>query len=111
MPASIGSSLKRTEIMAGRSRIFGFALAAALLCAGGLTVCAFQGGRVLAAGNNAAKSAGTPAAIDWDRQAAARYLDSRETWWQSWDRAKKDHGTICVSCHTQAPYAMARPAL
>ena len=47
----------------------------------------------------------------WDRQAAARYLDSRETWWQGWDRAQKDHGTLCISCHTQAPYALARPLL
>lgn len=47
----------------------------------------------------------------WDRQAAARYLDSREIWWQSWDRAQKDHGTLCVSCHTQAPFALARPML
>jgi hypothetical protein len=47
----------------------------------------------------------------WDRQAAERYLDSREAWWQSWDHAQKDHGTYCVSCHTQAPYALARPAL
>ena len=50
-------------------------------------------------------------ASDWDRDAAARYLDSREVWWQSWDRAQKDHGTVCVSCHTQAPFAMARPIL
>ena len=47
----------------------------------------------------------------WDKQAAARYLDRREVWWQGWDHAKRDHGTMCVSCHTQAPYAMARPAL
>lgn len=47
----------------------------------------------------------------WDRQAAARYLDSREAWWQSWDRAQKDHGTYCISCHTQTPFALARPAL
>lgn len=47
----------------------------------------------------------------WDRQAAAHYLDSREVWWQSWDRTQKDHGTYCISCHTQAPYAMARPVL
>lgn len=47
----------------------------------------------------------------WDATAAARYLDSREAWWQNWDRAKRDHGTRCVSCHTQATYAMARPAL
>jgi squalene-hopene/tetraprenyl-beta-curcumene cyclase len=51
------------------------------------------------------------ASADWDRQAAARYLDSREVWWQSWDRAQKDHGTLCVSCHTQATFALARPVL
>jgi squalene-hopene/tetraprenyl-beta-curcumene cyclase len=43
--------------------------------------------------------------------AAARYLDSRELWWQQWPRAQKDHGTLCVSCHTNLPYALARPAL
>ena len=47
----------------------------------------------------------------WDRQAAARYLDDREIYWQGWDRAQKDHGTLCISCHTQATYGMARPAL
>ena len=47
----------------------------------------------------------------WDRAAAARYLDSREVWWQGWDRAQKDHGTFCISCHTQTPYALARPVL
>jgi len=50
-------------------------------------------------------------AVGWDRQAAARYLDSREVWWQGWDRAQKDHGTLCISCHTQAPYGLARPVL
>jgi squalene-hopene/tetraprenyl-beta-curcumene cyclase len=47
----------------------------------------------------------------WDRKAAASYLDSREVWWQGWPRAQKDHGTLCISCHTVVPYAMARPAL
>jgi len=50
-------------------------------------------------------------ATAWDRQAAARYLDSREVWWQTWDRTQKDHGTYCISCHTQAPYGLARPSL
>ncbi len=50
-------------------------------------------------------------ASDWDRKAAAKYLDSREVWWQTWDRAQKDHGTLCVSCHTQAAFALARPVL
>lgn len=47
----------------------------------------------------------------WDSAAAARYLDGREIWWQNWDHAKRDHGTRCISCHTQATYAFARPAL
>jgi hypothetical protein len=47
----------------------------------------------------------------WDRQAAERYLDSREVWWQAWDRTQKDHGTYCISCHTQATYGLARPVL
>lgn len=55
------------------------------------------------------KTAATPA--DWNPQAAASYLDTRELWWQSWDRAQKDHGTLCISCHTQATYGLARPAL
>jgi hypothetical protein len=47
----------------------------------------------------------------WDKAAAAQYLDSRQAWWQDWPHAQKDHGTVCVSCHTQVPYALARPAL
>jgi len=60
-----------------------------------------------------AGDAGGPASAtaSWDAHAAARYMDNREVWWQNWDHAKRDHGTRCVSCHTQAPYAWARPAL
>ena len=47
----------------------------------------------------------------WSAEAAEHYLDGRETWWQGWDRAHKDHGTLCVSCHTQATYGLARPVL
>jgi squalene-hopene/tetraprenyl-beta-curcumene cyclase len=47
----------------------------------------------------------------WNMQTAARYLDDREVWWQEWPRAQKDHGTICISCHTNVPYAMVRPGL
>ena len=67
---------------------------------------AFPAGRAVTA-------AGKPgdAAAGWDRQGAARYLDARELYWQGWDRAQKDHGTLCVSCHTQATYGLARPAL
>ncbi len=63
--------------------------------------------QVFAAETDTAPSASST----WDRQAAARYLDSREVWWQAWDHDKRDHGTRCVSCHTQAPYALARPEL
>jgi hypothetical protein len=59
----------------------------------------------------AADKPGDGGAAGWDRQAAARYLDSREVWWQTWDRTQKDHGTYCISCHTQAPYGLARPSL
>ena len=60
---------------------------------------------------NAPGSSAARAPQTWDKAAAARYLDSREVWWQSWPHAQKDHGTVCISCHTQVPYALARPAL
>ena len=50
-------------------------------------------------------------AQSWDKAAAAKYLDQREVWWQEWPHAQKDHDTVCVSCHTQVPYALARPLL
>ena len=50
------------------------------------------------------------ASASWDKKAAA-YLDSREVWWQSWPAAKRDHGTVCISCHTTVTYAFARPVL
>lgn len=58
-----------------------------------------------------AEPATTPAAAAWSKPAAAKYLDDREVWWQSWPTAQMDHGTICISCHTTVPYVMARPAL
>jgi squalene-hopene/tetraprenyl-beta-curcumene cyclase len=78
---------------------------AAAWMAGAVLWLALSPSRSLAADKTSA------VAPNWDRKAAARYLDSRETWWQTWDRAQKDHGTLCVSCHTQAPFAMARPIL
>jgi squalene-hopene/tetraprenyl-beta-curcumene cyclase len=48
---------------------------------------------------------------EWSPAAAASYLDYREAWWQSWPRAQKDHGTVCISCHTVVPYAFVRSAL
>jgi squalene-hopene/tetraprenyl-beta-curcumene cyclase len=47
----------------------------------------------------------------WNPQAAAGYLDRREVWWQYWPPARKEQGTVCISCHTVVPYAMVRPAL
>src|ERR1700723_1494947 len=47
----------------------------------------------------------------WDPKTAARYLDSREVWWQKWPPAQMDRGTLCISCHTVVPYALVRPAL
>ena len=52
-----------------------------------------------------------PAAPTWSAQAAAQYLDGRLDWWLHWPNAARDHDTTCVSCHTAAPYALARPAL
>jgi squalene-hopene/tetraprenyl-beta-curcumene cyclase len=48
---------------------------------------------------------------EWSPAAAASYLDYREAWWQGWSGAQKDHGTVCISCHTVVPYALVRPAL
>jgi hypothetical protein len=53
----------------------------------------------------------TNGTAQWSPNAAAGYLDARQTWWQGWDRAKRDHDTTCVSCHTVLPYALGRPAL
>lgn len=47
----------------------------------------------------------------WNPQAAARYLDDREAQWQAWDRPHKDRDTLCISCHTQGSYGLARPTL
>jgi squalene-hopene/tetraprenyl-beta-curcumene cyclase len=47
----------------------------------------------------------------WDPKAAAAYLDRRQSWWMEWPRARRDHETFCVSCHTAVPYALSRSAL
>ena len=47
----------------------------------------------------------------WSPEEAASYLDDREVWWQNWPPAQEQHGTICISCHTVVPYALARPEL
>lgn len=47
----------------------------------------------------------------WSERAAAKYLDGREAEWQAWDRPHKDRATLCISCHTQTTYGLARPVL
>ena len=47
----------------------------------------------------------------WSGKAAAAYLDGRLNWWIGWSVAARDHDTFCVSCHTVAPYGLARPVL
>jgi squalene-hopene/tetraprenyl-beta-curcumene cyclase len=82
--------------------------AAVLLLA--VAVIRIYSSRITAVHGASANSDASPA-VGWNQKAAAAYLDSREVWWQEWPRAQKDHGTICISCHTVVPYAMARPAL
>jgi squalene-hopene/tetraprenyl-beta-curcumene cyclase len=77
---------------------------------GACTLALLHAGAASAATGPDTKSAPTTVA-GWDKAAAAKYLDSREVWWQAWPPAKKDHETVCVSCHTNVPYALARPAL
>jgi hypothetical protein len=68
-------------------------------------------GTVLGAGSGSRTGSGDAATPSWNKDAAAKFLDQRETWWQGWPRAQKDHGTLCISCHTVVPYAMVRPEL
>jgi len=92
--------LREVFSMSSKSRIVWIALCGSVA---GLTLCALGLG-------GAARAADKPATT-WSAEAAEHYLDGRETWWQGWDRAKKDRGTLCVSCHTQATYGLARPVL
>src|SRR5215470_5828255 len=50
-------------------------------------------------------------AASWDVKGAAAYLDARQDWWRQWPSAARDHDTVCVSCHSALPYALARPTL
>jgi squalene-hopene/tetraprenyl-beta-curcumene cyclase len=49
--------------------------------------------------------------LGWRPVAAAHYLDQRAQEWLDWSKASRSHGTVCVSCHTALPYALARDAL
>ncbi len=50
---------------------------------------------------------------DWDKPAAARYLDDRiDLWFVRATQLRAGEGkATCVSCHTVVPYLLARPAL
>jgi hypothetical protein len=50
---------------------------------------------------------------DWDRPAAAKYLDDRiDLWFVRAKELRAGEGKVnCVSCHTVVPYLLARPAL
>jgi squalene-hopene/tetraprenyl-beta-curcumene cyclase len=67
---------------------------------------AIVAGSLTACSNPEARDAST-----WSPKAAATYLDRRADWWMGWQRAARDHGTACVSCHTTLPYILSRPAL
>ena len=94
-------------------RIMRRRLAAVSIVVAGVMVGVFlaRTGTVLGAGRGSGSGAADAAATSWNREAAAKFLDERETWWQGWPGAQKDHGTVCISCHTVVPYAMVRPEL
>jgi len=50
---------------------------------------------------------------DWDRSAAAKYLDDRiDLWFARATQLETGEGKVaCISCHTVVPYVLARPAL
>jgi hypothetical protein len=72
-----------------------------------LVVATLVGTLTVRAGSSA------PGPSDWDKAAAARYLDSRmDAWWTRAKTLRTGSGdTKCLSCHTPVPYALARPAL
>jgi squalene-hopene/tetraprenyl-beta-curcumene cyclase len=65
----------------------------------------------VAAGFSIRAASDEPAPVVWNKEAAASYLDARQTWWMHWPKAARDHDTFCVSCHTVVPYLLARSAL
>lgn len=65
----------------------------------------------LAQSKGTAQTAATARARTWSSSAAARYLDARAEWWVTWKDSQRDHGSVCVSCHTMLPYVFSRPVL
>src|SRR5262245_8216769 len=52
-----------------------------------------------------------PVKLTWNPKAAATYLDGRAREWLNWSGAARGQGTVCLSCHTGMPIALARPAV
>ncbi len=48
---------------------------------------------------------------EWDAAKAGQKLDERAAIWESHPKTRRSHETSCISCHTGAPYLLARPAL
>jgi squalene-hopene/tetraprenyl-beta-curcumene cyclase len=94
---------------------FGGFAKGAIQLTGGVVACLvvgfFVAGWRTAATAASDSSDTTNIATSWDPQAAAAYLDRRQSWWMEWPRAQRDHETFCVSCHTAVPYALSRSAL
>jgi len=73
----------------------------------------FSGIIILAAFGGVSADRSLASQVDWDRPAAAAYLDDRVDLWR--DRATRlqtgESKLACVSCHTVVPYLLVRPAL
>src|SRR5271168_2727105 len=104
MPWLDASSLKRAK----RPRLKKRAWWVGLLLVGCVAGLAAWRARAV---HRVSETSALASSVSWNRQEAAGYLDEREVWWQEWPQAQMDHGTICVSCHTAVPYALARPTL
>ena len=75
--------------------------------------CVFLALTCLAVARASPAQSTTAASGSWNREAAAAYLDRRiDEWFARGDKLRTGEGrTVCVSCHTVIPYALARPAL
>lgn len=95
-------------------------LAAAVLLAAAMMVCACSNGKGAYSDDSAEQAStnakpaphttGAPAST-WNPASAAAYLDQREAWWLQWKDAKRDNNTFCVSCHTNLPFVFAQSVL
>ena len=67
-------------------------------------------GALVLVGSSLAPTVAAQPRDDWNPDAAAAYLEDRVSWWMDWPTAARERDTACVSCHTTAPYALARLA-